>query len=272
MKIKIEWENVNGPGVKVNLYRHTATFTTPTPEQLIATIEDDSDFYIDDIPEGSTRFYLVEFERGGLKSVGKPMKVVATFSKGPGPQELIFGDTEYGYFGTVNNFMSYRELHEKVTETLREMGTLVTEKFQVHKILFKGRVFLALNMSVAAGTVVRGVPQANTFIQAASDLNKEIEHGGYRYRVRTVSAGSEDEIRAFCFSLYSPNPSATRSPEKSPNGQRISAVTLSSNGITLSRQNPSYLLYLNGNLNPGETAADSNRTNSISMILFELKD
>lgn len=133
MTVKVKWSRTN-KGDVVKLYRGASVLTDQNPGTLLTTVDGEITDYTDlSALFGERYFYRVVNESRGEVVASQSRSVLATVDTGPGPKELIWGNSFMGYFGTVpegdigipiNNF-----LNQKV---------LTAESY--YKIIRKGRI------------------------------------------------------------------------------------------------------------------------------------
>lgn len=103
MRIKLKWTNRNNKPVTTNIYRNETDVANNQLGEPIATVPDGTTEYMDETAVfGKTYYYVFETVGGGQNLFSKSLKILATYSNGPGPQALISGDQQLGYFGQVN--------------------------------------------------------------------------------------------------------------------------------------------------------------------------
>lgn len=105
MRIKLKWTNRNNKPVTTNIYRNETDVGNNQLGDPIATVPDGTTEYMDETAVfGKTYFYVFETVGGGQNLFSKSLKISATYSNGPGPQFLIAGDQQLGYFGQLTAF------------------------------------------------------------------------------------------------------------------------------------------------------------------------
>lgn len=105
MKLTLKWTNRNEGEDGTRVYRSDAPMdpeALPTP---IGTVDPGvSEFVDENVVRGEIYYYRFEVFKGDDAALSNEMEVQALPRTGPGPQELIAGDYELGYFGQVTSF------------------------------------------------------------------------------------------------------------------------------------------------------------------------
>lgn len=120
MNIKLVWINRNVKAVTTRVYRLAApTDPLVTP---IATLTNNEASYVDTtVTTGQTYYYALSVSDGTTTLNTTAIKVIATYNTGPGPSYPIWGNLNYGYYGTV----SYQEMFTR-SEFLSAVGLTET--------------------------------------------------------------------------------------------------------------------------------------------------
>lgn len=104
MFVKLKWVNRNQVPVTTKIYRTEAI--TP-PDQLtnpLATLDGTILTWTDlTAVRRKTYYYVFETDYQTQKVFSNPLKVFVEYNNGPGPRDLIWGDSQYGYYGTVSS-------------------------------------------------------------------------------------------------------------------------------------------------------------------------
>ena len=103
MAIHLKWSNQNAPGNTLNIYRRVGTTITPeTKGTAIGSVDSASTSYIDvTAVSGETYSYLLEVVAPLGVAYSRPTSTVNLRRIGPGGVEILYGDSEFGYMGTV---------------------------------------------------------------------------------------------------------------------------------------------------------------------------
>lgn len=104
MFVKLKWVNRNQIPVTTKIYRTEAI--TP-PDQLtnpLATLDGEITTWTDlTVVRRKTYYYVFETDYQTQKVFSNPLKVFVEYNNGPGPRDLIWGDSQFGYYGTVSS-------------------------------------------------------------------------------------------------------------------------------------------------------------------------
>lgn len=111
MFIKLRWTNLNVVPVVSEIYRSETPFERDDlPSTPIATLADGEVEYTDtdNIEYGKSYYYAIKTTGDNGSVVSAVYEAVAQPSTGPGPQRLVAGDTEAGFYGIVplNDFIT----------------------------------------------------------------------------------------------------------------------------------------------------------------------
>lgn len=209
MKNTLKWQNTSIMPFTINIYRGSAPLDRSNLTNPIATLTNGETTYADDVPRGSTNYYVVETVKGTDKAPSNNIQIVALPKKGPGPLTLKQGDYNYGYFGTLpsRDFISGQTLFDQVglTPYIGLYLTVTQSSPTWHKYIRNGKVLFVPNGPIAKAVyyqllynlgLVFGVSGPGPYKPAGSvDVNqlKYIEFGGNKYIVRLMS-GYDDNL------------------------------------------------------------------------------
>lgn len=207
--IIVNWEG--SPNLdKINIYRATYKFDRDTLPSLLVEILPTSTRYMDlDVELGEVYYYMVEKVKGKMKSYSPLISKYFTNDFGHGPENIIKGDWESGYFGEVSDqdFMTPTQFITKVQDVIgrRLKGTgyadeLLRPTARWQKFIYKDKVlFISLYGIVNNGFstswkvlyeagLVYGIDGNGTVPSncIATNQNVVIEHDGARYKVRLL--------------------------------------------------------------------------------------
>lgn len=106
MSIKISWQNRNERATTIEIYRSAEKMDMLALPPAIATVAGDIDppEYADEVPKPGESFYYMTATvdtATGAKVLSRQVQYTATQHRGPGPQELIYGDENFGFYGSV---------------------------------------------------------------------------------------------------------------------------------------------------------------------------
>lgn len=183
MSITISWANYNQPATETQVYRSAVPITEGVPAELIATLPGGTVRYVDtNTVLGLTYYYQLVFKLGNETLAGVPFSVKAELDVGPGPKELIAGNSAFGYFGTISaidldyNFSDY----------------VVGGVTMVHKLLHSGKIIYtpgisALAISAARSRKIFNTGVAQAFGQPADAADgQQITISGHRFNPRVA--------------------------------------------------------------------------------------
>lgn len=200
MAITLNWGNKNPNTTNIKIYRGT-TYNGLT---LLTTLASSAVTYVDATAVNNKLYYYqVNVVIGGADEIpGAILPMARYLDTGPGPQALMTGDMEWGYFGQlpVASFVSATDLN-----TVFNVGTVHTAPTIWYKLACQGKVIFVpnttvrylngsspssgLNAAYAAGLLYgtgdNGKPHASLTAGATPVLqNKKIVNGSYEFYVR----------------------------------------------------------------------------------------
>ncbi|AEH03660.1 virion structural protein [Pseudomonas phage PhiPA3] len=150
--IHLKWVNPNGAGVTVNLYRSTSNIDRSNPGTPYVTFTNGETTYDDtNVTFGLKYYYMWESVKGTDVSKSKVFSFDALPFTGPGPQKLLFGNVNYGYYGSVNplDFISNAAL----ITACGQSWTADTDALQKwHKFSYKGKTIYVPDRRVSSTT------------------------------------------------------------------------------------------------------------------------
>lgn len=105
MFVRLKWVNRNQIPVTTNIYRNETIVPNDQLANPIASLDGAVLTYQDNTAvRRKTYYYVFETVNGtGQKVYSNPLKVYVEYNNGPGPRDLIWGDTQFGYYGTVTS-------------------------------------------------------------------------------------------------------------------------------------------------------------------------
>lgn len=102
MQIKINWQNPNTTADGVRVYRSTSPIDIRALPQVYATLAGNATSYTDNqVTLLATYYYVLEVYKGADKIFSSNIQGFANAYSGPGPQDIITGDMDAGYYGLV---------------------------------------------------------------------------------------------------------------------------------------------------------------------------
>lgn len=152
MKNVLKWTNRTLAPFTINIYRGAAELDRKNLSNPIATLTGGESTYSDEVPRGSTNYYVIEVVKGTDKATSNNIQVLALPKKGPGPVTLLQGDYNYGYFGTIasKDFVSGFQLFE-----LAAAGAGIASQIAPiwHKYIRKGKVLYVPQGPILVGGI-----------------------------------------------------------------------------------------------------------------------
>jgi hypothetical protein len=104
MYIKLKWLNRNQIPVTTKIYRNDTQKANDQLGTPLATLDGSiTDWTDNTVVRRNTYYYTLETVNGGQSVYSAPIKVVADYNNGPGPRDLQWGDSQFGFFGTINS-------------------------------------------------------------------------------------------------------------------------------------------------------------------------
>jgi len=103
MFVRLKWVNRNQIPVTTKIYRNETIVPNDQLANPVATLDGAVVTWQDNtVVRRKTYYYVFEtVNAGGQKVYSNPLKVYVEYNNGPGPRDLIWGDTQFGYYGTV---------------------------------------------------------------------------------------------------------------------------------------------------------------------------
>lgn len=164
MPIRIDWIDSNGAGADMSIYRSTSPMldegNLPAP---IAVVPSSNNFYID---ETAVRNQLYHYRLatpgvpGSQETVITPNKPLAFMPyTGPGPQKLLRGTWECGYFGrlSVGELFSAADMIDYAGVAGMVENTAANEW---HKFVYKGKILFFPKFPLASTFTWRALYEA----------------------------------------------------------------------------------------------------------------
>lgn len=154
MNLELSWDNVNVIPTTVKIYRDIVPIDRANLGTPIAIITDGSEKWIDTTAVRGTKYHYV-FESTSAKDrvVSNNIEIYAVPRTGPGPQTLIAGDMEAGYFGDLTAgelFSSY----DIIDQLQLPAWPVYTAYPSWAKLAYKGKVlFVPYNRLFSGGAI-----------------------------------------------------------------------------------------------------------------------
>lgn len=280
---------------QVLLYRSTTKYDPQVlpVEAPLATLGPEATSYIDNSALVNTYYYYLLAYKSGDEIVYSPQSLTINMPyTGPGPQELLRGDWERGYFGEF----SAPEMPNRaeITALVKGGGSAYTEPTWL-KFIYKGKILfipkgnptqsISWNMLYASGLIygMDSFGPANRPTNVG-DVNQRVIYskGDHDYLVRTPRGGSSDDfspppsghIRGEWAVLVSACYLSTRATPATDWDDIPRTVGFIDNRYTiLAEPNGNYIASVNGNT-PGSvlpTASTRTETSLFWTPVFELQ-
>lgn len=140
MSITINFESQAGKGLdSIEIYRTAgrAVFDYNSPGGPIVTLAQDATSYTDENVElGMVYNYYVCNVKAGQRVYSSPINAAYVYDLGPGPQKLLFGNWNAGYFGKLSEveFLSKADLDNLLPINI------TTSPYSWHKFVYDGKI------------------------------------------------------------------------------------------------------------------------------------
>lgn len=214
MTIRLSWPSQAAKALTaIEVYRKVgwdATIDVNAPGTPIATLSGNATEYIEDVTTLTNKTiykYWMAAVKGGERLIGAPVTQGYFLDTGPGPTELIRGDWESGYFGslTPTEFFNVAELKGLLPSLA---SFFMTDPVLWHKFTFRGTIvfiadrrmgntsFQALyqnGLVYGTNTVGNVVPNGAT----ATNQWRTVDKNGRRYSIRLPRAGAIDALNPY---------------------------------------------------------------------------
>lgn len=152
MPIKLDWIDHNVTAESRKVYRSTSKIDVGNLGVPLATLPGDALTYTDNtVQRGVTYYYVITSIQGDDEAPSAQYVIAYIPYTGPGPQALIRGTWELGYFGRVpiDDILGHAEL-----VTACDMAGLATVNALTgnywHKVVYKGKILFFPNLMVAS--------------------------------------------------------------------------------------------------------------------------
>lgn len=102
MALKLKWKNPNKVPTTIDIYRsdtYDVSLTTP----LVTLSEGETEWVDTTALLGKTYYYVWVVNTDNDQVVSQPQKIEVADRHGPGPNTLLHGNENYGFFGTVSS-------------------------------------------------------------------------------------------------------------------------------------------------------------------------
>lgn len=207
MPIRIEWIDPNGEGAAVNVHRSLTPISETNLPAPITTVTG-ATFYVDDtVVRNQLYYYRLSSlgKAGSNETIITPNKPIAYMPyTGPGPQTLLRGDWECGYFGRMssasliapNELMDFAGFSTAVEYVATDLNEWL-------KFVYKGNIIFTPKYPVCgtltwasvyqAGLVYGDIPEAEWTAFAKSQYGvipqkKRIAVGDHSFAIRNPTS------------------------------------------------------------------------------------
>lgn len=195
MPIKIDWRTDNFNSEKQNIYRSNTPIditNLPTP---IADVANNIVTYTDNtVEQGKMYYYAIGAVVGNDVAISRRLAIAYRLDTGPGPANIIRGDWDYGYFGSmpIGELVDNTTFKSLIGYTTATVGPATT----LHKFAIKGKIYYVPNNNQILTTSWQGLynlglvygdlPVQPHVLTRFGDVpqNKIITIGSYNYRIR----------------------------------------------------------------------------------------
>lgn len=199
----LKWTNLNTEPVTTKIYRGDAPLDRSNLTGELVTLTNQETTWTDTTTlRGKKYYYVVETTNALDKVSTANIPVTATPRKGPGPQDLILGDYNYGYFGTMfsADLIGASELRAQVglSATVAPVASapLWFKYVRNGKVIYVPNTTIGnpvswetlYNLGLVFGVEGPGPYNAGTNVPQ----NKKITINGDQFRVRLMTGFSDD--------------------------------------------------------------------------------
>jgi len=203
MELVVNWTNRTENADSIKLYRKEEPFLESEMGEAIATLPGNAVSFTDEVEFGKTYYYRTQTIKGGDAVTSAQLKAIATTYTGPGPQVLISGDTECGFYGEV----AEQELDNPALLASRIIGSAAQRGTDTSwlKFSYKGKIIYMpkqMIFNVAYQTLYdaqvidgrRGLPQNPLGNAPTLEQYREEVIRGQRFIVRTPQGDNDAKI------------------------------------------------------------------------------
>lgn len=201
---KLTWTNPNGAtAITVNIYRGTSPLDRSNLSGPLVSLTSGETTYTDTtVLRGTTYYYVFETISATDRTVSQNFQIVTVPRRGAGPNTLLAGDYNYGYFGSIASasFINANALKAAVGFPAPVI-TAVSPKW--HKYARNGKVLFVPETALTANTVtwqqlytaglVFGSGDNGPYNGGSNVLqNAQVTIGADTYRVRIMRGYNDD--------------------------------------------------------------------------------
>lgn len=152
MSVRIKWLNRNADYESITVYRDTKVIDPNTlPASLAVLTGGEVDYLDTTAPVKTLLYYLIALKKGDEVTYSLPKPTVNIGYTGPGPQNILYGDWRFGYFGAVPAADLFTA--PEVCTPLTVAGVNSASGLVWHKFAHKGKVlyFPSQHLSTTVG-------------------------------------------------------------------------------------------------------------------------
>lgn len=203
MDTVLKWTNLNTDPVTTKIYRGTAPLDRANLTGELVTLTAQETTWTDTTTvRGQKYFYVVETINASDKVPTANIPIIATPRKGPGPQDLVIGDYNLGYFGTMfsADLIGASELRAAVGLAATVLPIASTPLW--HKYARNGKIIYVPNTTIGNPVswdtlynqgLVFGVEGPGPYNAGANvPQSKKITINGDTFRVRLMTGYSDN--------------------------------------------------------------------------------
>ncbi len=193
MQIKLVWENPNVIATTTKVYRGTQPLDRANLSNPLATLTQGETTWTDTTAIAGQRYYYVlESLSARDRAVSHNIEAWALPRTGPGPQTLLGGDHEVGYYGDLlsANFITLTELRAALNFNA---GSVITDAPVWMKFAYKGKTLFIPVQPLASGISWKALYDAG-LVYGTNDDGSSLYTGAKVNQRRTVKIGLETFI------------------------------------------------------------------------------
>lgn len=210
MNLKLQWKNINTISVTTEIYRGDAPLDRANLTNPLVTLTNGEVEWIDtNTIRGNLYYYVFVTKTANDRSVSVNYPIYALPRRGPGSVELLYGDYEIGFFGTLESidFITTQKLVTAIglkgangaDVNINDYSPTWLKFVRKGKIIFvPDNALILTNMSYKtlydAGLIygVSGPGPFRPFSSVDRDQNTQIKIGADTFIVRVMKGALED--------------------------------------------------------------------------------
>lgn len=193
MQIKLVWENPNVIATTTKVYRGTQPLDRANLSNPLATLTQGETTWTDTTAIAGQRYYYVlESLSARDRAVSHNIEAWALPRTGPGPQTLMGGDHEVGYYGDLLsvNFITLTGLRAALNFNV---GSTIVDAPVWMKFAYKGKTLFIPSQPLASGISWKALYDAG-LVYGTNDDGSSLYTGAKVNQRRTVKIGLETFI------------------------------------------------------------------------------